>query len=45
MGIYSVGTENVYKVGQYDKTKCFASVSLKGLTHELLTKYSCLHLS
>ena len=43
VGIYSVGTESVYQIGQSGKTKCFASVSQEGLTHDLLTKYSCLH--
>ena len=31
-GIYGVGTENVYKIGQSNKTECFASVLQKGLT-------------
>ena len=44
VGIYSVGTENVYQITQSGKTKCFASVSREGLTCELLAKHSCLHL-
>ena len=44
-GIYSVGTESVYQIGQSGKTECFASVSREGLTLELLAKHSCLHLS
>ena len=43
VGIYSVGTENVYQIGQSGKTKYFASVSREGLTRKLLTKHSCLH--
>ena len=43
VGIYSVGTENVYLIGQSGKTKCFVSVSREGLTCELLTKHNCLH--
>ena len=45
VGIYSVGTENVYQITQSGKTKCLASVSREGLTRELLAKHSCLHLS
>ena len=44
VGIYSVGTESVHQIGQSGKTDCFASVSRKGLTRELLVKHSCLHL-
>ena len=44
-GIYSIGTESVYQIGQSGKTECFASVSEEGLTCELLAKHSCLHLS
>ena len=40
VGIYSMGTESVYH-----ETECFVSVSLEGLTCELLEKHSCLHLS
>ena len=43
VGIYNVGTESVYQIGQSGKTKCFASVSREGLTRELLAKNSCLH--
>ena len=42
-GIYSVGTESVYQIGQSGKTECFVSVSQEGLTCELLAKHSCLH--
>ena len=45
VGIYSVGTESVYQVAQFGKIECFVSVSLEGLTRELLAKHSCLHLS
>ena len=45
VGIYSVDTESVYQIGQFGKTKCFASVSWEGLTRELLAKHSCFHLS
>ena len=45
VGIYSVGTESVYQIGQSGKIECFASVSQEGLTRELLAKHSCLHLS
>ena len=45
VGIYSVGTESVYYLTQFGKTKCFASVSREGLTRELLVKQSYLHLS
>ena len=44
-GIYSVGTESLYQIGQSVKIECFASVSRKGLTRELLVKHNCLHLS
>ena len=43
VGIYSVGIESVYQIGQSGKTRCFASVLREVLTHELLAKYSCLH--
>ena len=43
VGIYSVGTESVYQIGQSGKTECFTSVSREGLTRELLAKHSCLH--
>ena len=43
VGIYSVGTEGVYQIGQSSKIECFASVSQEGLTHKLLAKHSCLH--
>ena len=43
VGIYSVGTESVYQIGQSGKTECFARVSWEGLNYELLTKHSCLH--
>ena len=43
VGIYSVGTENAYQIGQSGKTEYFASVSREGLTRELLAKHSCLH--
>ena len=43
VGIYGVGIESVYKIGQSGKTECFASVSQEGLTRELLAKHSCLH--
>ena len=45
VGIYSVGTESVYQIAQSSKIECFASVSLEGLTRELLAKHSCLYLS
>ena len=45
VGIYSVGTESVYQKWQSSKTECFTSVPWEGLTHELLVKHSCLHLS
>ena len=45
VGIYSVGTESVYQIAQFGKTKCFVSVSKEGVTREILTKHSCLHLS
>ena len=45
MGIYSVGTEIVYRIVQTGRTVCFAGVSPEGLTREILTKHSCLHLS
>ena len=44
-GIYSVGVKSVYQIGQSGKIECFASVSREGLTHELLAKHNCLHLS
>ena len=44
VGIYTIGTESVYQIEQSGKTKCFASVSLEGLTRELLTKHNYLHL-
>ena len=43
VGIYSVGTESVYQIEQSGKTECFASVSLEGLTCELLVKHNYLH--
>ena len=43
VGIYSVGTESVYQIGQSSKTECFASVSWEGFTCELLVKHSYLH--
>ena len=43
VGIYSVGIESVYQIGQFGKTECFTSVSREGLTCELLAKNSCLH--
>ena len=43
VGIYSVGTENVYQIRQSSKTECFTSVSWEDLTHELLAKHNCLH--
>ena len=45
VGIYSVGIESVYQIAQFGKTECFVSVSREGLTHELLAKHNCLHLS
>ena len=45
VGIYSVGTESLYQIGQSSKTECFGSVSQEGFTRELLTKRSFLHLS
>ena len=44
VGIYSVGTESVYQIIRSGRTECFAGVSQEGLTHEILTKHSCLHL-
>ena len=43
MGIYSVGTDSVYQIGQFGKTECFGSVLREGLTRELLAKHNCLH--
>ena len=43
VGIYSVGTEIVYQIGQSGKTEFFVSVSQEGLTHELLAKHSYIH--
>ena len=43
VGIYSVGTESVYQIGQSGKTECFASVSREGLTNELLAKHTYFH--
>ena len=34
VGIYSVGTENVYQIGQFDKTECFVDISREDLTRE-----------
>ena len=31
-GIYGVGTESVYQIGQSSKTECFANISREGLT-------------
>ena len=42
-GIYSVGTESVYQIGQFGKIECFAGVSREGLACETLMKTSCLH--
>ena len=42
-GIYSVGTESLYQIGQSVKIECFASVSQEGLTRELFAKHSYLH--
>ena len=36
VGIYSVGTENVYQIAQFGKKECFASVSRE----DLPTSYS-----
>ena len=43
VGIYSVGTESEYQIGQSGKTEFFVSVSREGLTHELLAKHSYIH--
>ena len=43
VGIYSVGIESVYQIGQSGKTEYFASVSREGFIRELLAKHSCLH--
>ena len=43
VGMYSVGTESVYQIGQSGKTEFFVSVSREGLTHELLAKHSYIH--
>ena len=43
VGIYSVGIESVYQIGQSGRTKCFVSVSWEGLTRELLVNHSYLH--
>ena len=32
VGIYSVGRENLYQIGQSEKTECFASVLQEGFT-------------
>ena len=39
MDIYSVGTESVYQIVQTGRTECFAGVSRKGLTGEILAKH------
>ena len=31
VGMYSVGTESVYQIAQFDKTECFTGVSREGL--------------
>ena len=43
MGIYSVGIETVYLIIQTSRIECLAGVSQEGLTHEILTRHSCLH--
>ena len=42
-GIYSVGKDKVCQKWQFDKIKCFTSVSREGLTRKTLAKTSCLH--
>ena len=45
VGISCVGTESVNQTGQAGRIKCLTGVSLEGLTHEILTRHSCLHLA
>ena len=45
VGIYSVGIESVYQIVQTGKIECFTGISREGITHEILAKYNCLHLS
>ena len=39
-----MGTESVYQIWQFNKTKCFVGISREGLTRKRLMKTSCLHL-
>ena len=43
VGIYSVGTESVYQIGQSSKTECFVGILRQGLTRETLAKTSYHH--
>ena len=43
VGIYSVGTESVYQIGQFGKIECFTGISREGLTRKILARHSCLH--
>ena len=43
VGIYNVGAESMYQIVQSGRTECLASVSLEGLTCEILVRHSCLH--
>ena len=43
VGIYSVGTKNVYQIVQTGKIGCLAGVLWVGLTHEILARHSYLH--
>ena len=43
VGIYSVGTENVYQIVQTSITECLVGVLPEGLTREILASHSCLH--
>ena len=44
VGIYSVGTENVYQIVQSGKTECLAGVLQEGLTRDILARHNCLYL-
>ena len=44
VGIYSVGAESVYQIVQSGITEGLAGVSREGLTREILTRHSGLHL-
>ena len=44
MGIYTVGTKSVNQIVQIGKIECLTGVSREGLTREIFTRHSCLHL-